>query len=272
MRIDIERLCFGYGRGSEILHDVSLSLEGPGLVCIVGPNGVGKSTLIKCINGVLTPTSGRVSIDGTDVRDLGRKELALKVGYVPPKTEELFAMPVMDAVMIGRHNLQGWRNTEEDVARVASIMKLMDIDDLAMRPFNRLSSGQHQRVSIARGLAQETPVLLLDEPTSNLDVKHQIYVAEMLRGVADVMDKLIVMISHDLNIAAKYADDIAVMCEPGRVYAHGKPSDVITREMVREVYGVDCTIESHGGIPHVVLGSVLPSSNSILRNPTRVQQ
>ena len=100
MRIDIERLCFGYGRGSEILHDVSLSLEGPGLVCIVGPNGVGKSTLIKCINGVLTPTSGRVSIDGTDVRDLGRKELALKVGYVPPKTEELFAMPVMDTVMM----------------------------------------------------------------------------------------------------------------------------------------------------------------------------
>lgn len=257
MRIDISGLCFGYGR-DEVLHDINLNLCGPGLVCIVGPNGVGKSTLIKCINGLLRPTSGKIELDGRDVKSFRRKELAMTVGYVPPKTADLFALPVMDAIMIGRHNLQGWKNTDEDIDRITSILKLLDIDHLAMRPFNKLSSGQHQKVSIARGLAQETPVLILDEPTSNLDVKHQIYVTEMLRGLAKVMDKLIIMISHDLNIAAKYADDIVVMSEPGIIYSHGKPSEVITEDMVRKVYGVDCVIEKHNTTPHVVLGSVLP--------------
>lgn len=257
MRIDINDLSFGYGRGAGVLRNINLSLQGPGLVCIVGPNGVGKSTLIKCINGLLTPTSGSVTIDGRDVRSFGRKELAMMVGYVPPKTTDLFALPVMDAIMVGRHNLQGWKNTEEDVRRIASILGLLNIEDLAMRPFNQLSSGQHQKVSIARGLAQETPILLLDEPTSNLDVKHQVYVTEMLRGIAESMGKLIIMISHDLNIAAKYADEIIVMSEPGVIHSHGRPEDVISADMVREVYGIDCHIERFDGIPYVVLGFVL---------------
>lgn len=257
MRIDIRDLGFGYRNGFQVLHSIELSLEGPELVCIVGPNGVGKSTLIKCINGLLKPTSGSIEIDGRDVSDFGKKELAMKVGYVPPKTTDMFALPVMDAIMVGRHNLQGWRNTDEDVRRIASILGLLNIEDLAMRPFNQLSSGQHQKVSIARGLAQETPILLLDEPTSNLDVRHQVYVTEMLRGIAESMDKLVVMISHDLNIAAKYADMIVVMAEPGVIHSYGRPDEVITEDMVREVYGMDCTVEHHDGIPHVVLGFVL---------------
>lgn len=258
MRIDIENLDFGYGKGMQVLSDVNLSMEGPGLISIVGPNGVGKSTLIKCINGLLKPTSGRVTIDGRDVTDFGRKELAQVVGYVPPKTTDLFSVPVMDAIMVGRHNLQGWRNTEADVEKVMSILRLMDIEGLAMRPFDQLSSGQHQKVSIARGLAQETPIMILDEPTSNLDIKHQVYVTEMLRGISRAMGKLIIMISHDLNIAAKYSDRIVVMSTPGVVHSYGSPSEVITEEMVKQVYGVDCKVVSIDDVPHVVLGFVLP--------------
>lgn len=257
MKLEVKGLSCDYSPNVKVLHDIDLSMESPNLVCVIGPNGVGKSTLVKCLNRLITPSKGCVLLDGKDIKEFSRKELAMEIGYVPPSTEDMFSVPVIDAIMIGRHNIQGWKNTDEDVDAVYGIMKLLNIEDLAMRNFNRLSSGQHQKVSIARGLAMETPVLILDEPTSNLDVKYQVYVTEMLRGIAKEKDKLIVMISHDLNIAAKYADRIVVMSEPGKVYSYGTPEEVITRQMVRDVYGVDCGVEYHGGIPHVVLGSVL---------------
>lgn len=257
MKLEIEDLDYSYRGGIDVLRGINLTLDGPGLTCIVGPNGVGKSTLVKCINGLLKPTGGSVRIDGRDVSSFGRKELAMLVGYVPPRTTDLFSIPVMDAIMVGRHNLQGWRNTEADMEKVLGILRLLGIEDLAMRGFNELSSGQHQKVSIARGLAQETPILLLDEPTSNLDVRHQVYVTEMLRAVSRVMGKMIIMISHDLNIAAKYSDNMVVMAAPGVVHSYGPPSEVMTREMIRDVYGIDCTIETHDGVPHVVLGFVI---------------
>lgn len=257
MRLDIKGLNYDYSKDVRVLRDIDISMESPELVCVIGPNGVGKSTLIKCINRLLESDEGSITIDGRDIKDMSRKELAMIIGYVPPATTDMFSIPVLDAIMVGRHNLQKWRNTEEDIQKVYALMELMGIEDLAMRNFNRLSSGQHQKVSIARGLAMETPILLLDEPTSNLDVKYQVYVAEMLRGIAREKNMLIVMISHDLNIAAKYADRIVVMKEPGTVYAYGRPADVITREMVREVYDVDCTVQVLDGVPNVVLGFVL---------------
>ncbi len=257
LKLEIQDLDYSYRGGIDVLHGIDLELDGSGLTCIVGPNGVGKSTLIKCMNGLLKPTSGSIRIDGRDVSTFRRKELAMTVGYVPPKTTDLFSIPVMDAIMVGRHNLQGWKNTDADINRVVEILRLMDIEDLAMRPFNQLSSGQHQKVSIARGLAMETPILFLDEPTSNLDIKHQVYVTEMLRGLSHVMDKMIVMISHDLNIAAKYSDNMVVMREPGVIHSFGPPSEVMTEDMIRDVYGIDCTVEYHDGVPHVVLGFVL---------------
>ncbi len=256
MRMKISDLSYGYGSGPKILHDVSAEFESSNLVCIIGPNGVGKSTFVKCLNRLLVPNTGKVLLDDVDLSTLGRRDIAVRIGYVPPTSRDMFSVPVMDAIMIGRHNLQGWKNTKEDLDRTYAILKLLDIEDLAMRDFNSLSSGQHQKVAIARGLAMETPVLILDEPTSNLDVRHQVYITEMLRGIAKETDKLIIMISHDLNIAAKYADTVVVM-SGGTIYASGSPSKVITKDMVRDVYGVDCEIVSNKSSPYVMLGTVL---------------
>jgi len=167
-----------------VLDDINLSLVGPSIVCIVESRGVGKSTLVKYINGLLKPRNGTILIDGKDIKKYSRKNLAMVVGYVPPATTDLFSVPVLDAIMIGRHSLQGWKNTAEDAEKVYGILRFLNIDNLAMRSFNRLFSGQHQKMSITRGLAQETPIRILYELTSNLDVKHQVYITEMLRGIS----------------------------------------------------------------------------------------
>lgn len=257
MRIDIESLDFGYSRDKKVLSGIDLSLEGPGLVCVIGPNGVGKSTLIKCINKILSPTSGRVLLNGRDIKEMSLKQIAEFVGYVPVTSEDCFSMPVIDTILIGRSGKSKWRTTDEDLNAVYRVMKLLKIEDLAMRGFNELSAGQHQKVAIARGLVQEPEILILDEPTSNLDIKHQVYVTELLRTVAIKRNMMILMISHDINISAKNAHKIVVMSEPGTISHVGTPNEVITEDMIRNVYGMRCTVVMDGSRPHIMLGSTL---------------
>lgn len=255
--VEFRDVSFGYDKKHKVLDHIDLRIEGKGLYCIIGPNGVGKSTLMKCINRLLRPTEGTVLLNGTDVTAMSPRDIALEVGFVPAASVDLFSMPVVDTVLIGRHNHHRWRTTDEDLDMVYRTLKLLEIDDLAMRRFNQLSAGQHQKVSLARGLVQDTPILLLDEPTSNLDVKHQTYVAEMLRALAEAEDKIVIMISHDLNIAARYANEIIILAEPGRLYSVGPPNEVIDRKTVTEVYGVECEVIDYKGTPHVILGSAL---------------
>ena len=253
--IVLDHVSFGYGRNTQVLHDINLTMDRPGLFCIIGPNGVGKSTLVKCINKLLTPTEGNVYIDGVSTRDMKLKDVAKVIGYVPANSFDCFSMPVIDTILIGRHNHQKWHTTSKDLSIVHSVMEMLELEDLSMRGFNELSAGQHQRVSLARGLVQETPVLLLDEPTANLDVKHQVYVAEMLRALAVEKGLMIIMICHDLNIAARYAHTIVVMAPPGEVRCVGTPDEVITEDVIREVYGINCTITRFEESPCVILKS-----------------
>ena len=140
---------------------------------------------------------------------------------------------------------------------VYGILKSLNITHLAMRNYNELSAGQHQKVSIARGLAQEPRILILDEPTANLDIRHQVKVIELLHDMAHEKGMTVIMISHDLNVAARYADKIIVMSTPGVVYDVGEPHEVITKEMIRYVYGMNCTVVDNEGRPHIILGSAL---------------
>ena len=235
MRMELKNVSFAYKSSqTPALHDINLVLEEPGLYCIVGPNGVGKSTMVKCMNRILKPTSGQVLLNDVDIQNMKLKEIAEHIGYVPVQTQDVFSMPVIDAILLGRQKANKWKTTDEDLEIAARVMKMMGIQDLAMRGFNHLSAGQHQKVAIARGLVQQPEMLILDEPTANLDVKHQVYVSELLRAMAIEENMIVLMISHDLNIAAKYAHKIIVM-EHGTVVDVGTSKDIITEDLVARV-------------------------------------
>ncbi len=251
MELNIDGVGFSYP-SKKVLNDVSANFEGPQLVAILGPNGVGKSTLIHCIDRILKPSEGHVMLDGKDTYEYHMKEMAKKVGYVPYASSDMFPMSVVDAVLLGRHPHSNWKSTKDDVRLVFSVLKRLGIDDLAKSQFNELSAGQHQKVMLARGLVQEPEIMLLDEPTANLDVKHQLGVTRILRDIAHEDGVLIIMICHDLNIAAKYADSI-IMMKDGTIFATGTPDEVLIEENIRAVYDVECRIIEDQGRPHVIL-------------------
>ena len=251
----MDHIVFSYGKGTDcvpVLSNITLNIYGPQLISIVGPNGVGKSTLIHCINKILRPNQGAVFIDETDVGEIATKEMARIVGYVPYTSSDSFPLSVVDTIMMGRFPHSSWGSTKHDLEVVEGVLELLKIEDLALRPFNELSAGQHQKVMLARGLAQEPKILLLDEPTSNLDIKYQLEITRILRDLSHQKGIIIIMISHDINIACKYSDNM-IMLKNGGIYAVGKPQDVITEFSVSDVYDVKCKVVEDNGRPHVIL-------------------
>ncbi|UAL07410.1 MAG: ABC transporter ATP-binding protein [Candidatus Methanogranum gryphiswaldense] len=259
MHLKIDNVEFGYS-SVPVLNDISLDLDGAKFVSILGPNGVGKSTLIHCINKILSPDSGAVLLDGKDVKDITIKEMAKSVGYVPYSANDTFPLTVVDTVLMGRHPHSKWKSLDNDLDIVYDTLKMLGISHLAMRPFNELSAGQHQKVMLARGLVQEPKILLLDEPTSNLDVRHQIDVTKMLKELSIEKNILIIMISHDINIASKFADEVILMYQ-GNIYDVGTPLEVISEENLKVVYGVTSKVIEDEGRPHVILRDAIPMTD-----------
>jgi len=250
--VDIIKLDFGYNPEVPVLKDINVTLDKPEFVCIMGPNGVGKSTLIHCMNRILKFTNGTIMIGGNDTKGMKLKELSSYMGYVPASSEDSFPLTVVDTIMVGLQNDFKFGTNDDDLKRVYETLRMMKIEHLAMRNFNELSAGQHQKVMLARGLVRTPKIVLLDEPTSNLDIKHQIDVTKTLSMLPKLKGMLVIMISHDINITAKFADRI-IMLSGGGIYADGTPSEVLTKENIRTVYGVDADVIDVNGRPHIIL-------------------
>ena len=216
----------------------------------MGPNGCGKTTLIKCICGILRP-EGTILLGEDDVALMSRREVARYIGYVPQSTTSVLSTTVFDTILMGRKPHMGWRVQDEDIDRVVEVMKLLSIQEFALRDFSELSGGQRQRVLIARALAQEPEVLLLDEPTSNLDIKHQLEVMETIHTLVKRTGISALMAIHDLNLAARFSDTL-VMLKDGKVHAKGDPFSLLTRDNIKTIFGVEAVVMRDLDRPYVV--------------------
>jgi iron complex transport system ATP-binding protein len=237
-----EGLVLGYGERT-VIDGLDLVVPPGRITAVVGANACGKSTLLRSMTRLLAPRSGQVLLDGKAVHRLPAKELARTLGLLPQSPIAPEGITVADLVGRGRHPHQGvftrWR-TEDDVA-VAAALEATQTTELADRPVDELSGGQRQRVWIAMALAQQTDLLLLDEPTTFLDVAHQVEVLDLLTDLNRSRGTTVVMVLHDLNMAARYADHLVAMAG-GRVHASGAPAQVLTEECVRAVFGLDSRV------------------------------
>jgi len=237
MKLRIENLEFSYP-SVPVLKDICMELHSGTIVSIVGRNGAGKSTLLKCMNCILQKDKGDIFLDERLIESMKIRELARKMAYLPQTGEHNFPVTVFDMVLMGRYPHIAWSLDKHDKDYVWQILEIMGLQELAIRDFRHISGGQQQQVLIARALAQQADVFLLDEPTSNLDIRHQLEVMEVIKKLAKENNILTVISIHDLNLAARYADWI-IMINQGGIHVAGKPNEVFTAENIQQVYGVE---------------------------------
>ncbi|MBA4603101.1 ABC transporter ATP-binding protein [Thermoactinomyces mirandus] len=248
MILSVEGLAFNYPSRS-VIKDIKFSISKGDFLAILGVNGAGKSTLLKCINRILKPHTGTVFIKGEEAFKLGRRELAKRIGYVAQRNESIRST-VFDAVLLGRKPYIQWEASREDLEIAQDALKSLGLTEYALRYLNELSGGEQQKVVIARALAQKPELLLLDEPTSSLDLKNQFEVAKIIKKVVKEQQIAAVVTMHDLNLAIRFADKFLLL-KDGKIFAAGG-IEVMTPENIESVYSVPVKIDKIEDVPVVI--------------------
>ena len=254
-KLEVNNLTLAYGK-TTVIDDMSFGVDKGEMLGLIGPNGSGKSTLIKAISHVITPRSGRVLLDGKEISAIQRSELARLVSVVPQTPILPSSFSAFEIVLMGRNPHLGLLRyeSENDLELTYRAMERTATLSFAERRIGELSGGEIQRIVIARALAQQTEVILLDEPTANLDINHQLEILDLIKSLCTRNHLTVIITVHDLNLAAQYCDRL-VLIKTGQVHAQGTPEEVITTENIREVYGTDNCVYTHpvNGRPTVLL-------------------
>jgi iron complex transport system ATP-binding protein len=253
--LSISRLSAGYGN-SLVLHEVSLEVASGEVAAVIGPNGCGKSTLLRCITGLLTPRTGSISIGGDDAARLDRRERARRLALLPQGGAGGDDLTAYDMVLLGRtpHLPPYGAPSARDHEIVTAALESVGALDLSDRRLAQMSGGQRQRVMLARALAQQPQILLLDEPTSNLDLRYQYEILDLVRQVARREKLAVVLVLHQINLAAQVADTMLLLNADGTIRASGAPTVVMTGENLTSVYGLplDVALHPHTGKPRAI--------------------
>ncbi|MGS2640852.1 ATP-binding cassette domain-containing protein [Streptosporangium sp. LJ11] len=254
MRLQAVDVSLGYG-DRVVVDGLDLGIEAGTVTTIIGPNGCGKSTLLRALGRLLKPSGGEVLLDGKRIDRMPSKEVAKVLGVLPQAPSAPEGLTVADLVARGRHPHQTWYRqwSSDDESAVGEALAMTGLLDLGDRPLDELSGGQRQRAWISMALAQGTDLLLLDEPTTFLDLAHQIEVLELVRRLHGELDRTVVMVLHDLNLAARYADRLVAMRD-GKVVAAGPPAEVLTEALLAEVFELDAKVieDPVAGTPLVI--------------------
>ncbi len=218
------------------LENIELTVNEGELVSIIGPNGAGKTTLLKCIARILKPSQGTILLENKPLNKFSPKELARRISYLPQIEEPKYPLTVLEMVLIGRTPYTSFKPTKEDLEKVYTILKQLGIEHLAHRKVNELSGGEYRKIMLARALAQQPKILLLDEPVNHLDLKHQLEVLSLLRKLALEKHITIIMAIHDLNLALRFSDKVIAL-RKGKIVFCGKPLE-LSIKVIEEVYGI----------------------------------
>lgn len=243
--LEVQNIAIGYG-AAEIVKGVSFDLREKQTLAIVGANGAGKTTLLKSLNASLPIVKGKITLDGKNINDYSRREIARRIAVVAQETETKFPVSVAEFVLAGRFahgNVFGWE-TQSDLAIAADVLDRCDLKSFENRLMNELSGGERQRVLFARALCTEAKILLLDEPTANLDFAHQALMFRLVRERCKSLGTAAVIITHDLNLASEFADEILLL-KNGETVAKGQPKEVLTAKNLREVFAVEVFLDAH---------------------------